>query len=184
MKSAMLEGHPLRLLFGELIRKSFYHDLHLYDHEVAGYLSDLLMEFLRTDRLYKIRNSRGQRLEEVGEMLIESHPLLEADSFGREREVRKHIGDYVLFLTGLFPASLPRRRRSVRLDYWVDYVKAGKESYGIVAKFDQFEYRNVAPLFRRLSENFELYIYGLNRVRDSLRKMESQPYQQARQLLS
>ena len=36
-------------------------------------------------------------------MLIESNPLLEAHSFDREREVRKRIGDYTLFLTGLFP---------------------------------------------------------------------------------
>jgi hypothetical protein len=36
-------------------------------------------------------------------MLIESNPMLEARSFDYERKVRKHIGDYTLFLTGLFP---------------------------------------------------------------------------------
>src|SRR5437899_6632116 len=50
----------------------------------------------------------GRRLEDVGEMLIESNPLLGAASFGREREVRKHVGDYTLFLTGLFPEHLKR----------------------------------------------------------------------------
>ena len=88
---------------------------------------------------------------DVGEMLVESNPLLDAPSFEREREVRKHIGDYTLFLTGMFPeyvATLPRR--GLRLDSIIDYVKAGKESYRIVAAFDQFEYRHVAPLFRRL----------------------------------
>jgi len=29
--------------------------------------------------------------------------MLEARSFDYEREVRKHIGDYTLLLTGLFP---------------------------------------------------------------------------------
>ena len=67
--------------------------------------------------------------------------MLEARSLDYEREVRKHIGDYTLFLTGLVPeyvASLPCR--GLRLDSLVDYVKAGKESYRIVLSFDQFEY--------------------------------------------
>jgi hypothetical protein len=110
------------------------------------------MDFVHADNLYRIRNRRGKRLEEVGEMLLESNPLLDAPSFEREREVRKHIGDYTLFLTGMFPeyvATLPRR--GLRLDSFIDYMKAGKESYRIVAAFDQFEYRHVAPLFRRLA---------------------------------
>jgi hypothetical protein len=41
-------------------------------------------------------------------MLIESNPLLAARSFDREREVWKHVGDFTLFFTGLFPDTLPR----------------------------------------------------------------------------
>ena len=114
----------------------------------------------------------------VGEMLLESHPLLQASSFEREREVRKHIGDYMLFLTGMFPeyvASLPRR--GLRLDSMIDYMKTGKESYRIVAAFDQFEYRRVAPLFRRLAEQFEYCVYGLNRVKSNLAAMREEQYQ-------
>ena len=29
-----------------------------------------------------------------------------APSFDRERQVRKHIGDYTLFFTGMFPESI------------------------------------------------------------------------------
>jgi hypothetical protein len=54
------------------------------------------------------------------------------------------------------------QRRGLRLDSIIDYVKAGKESYRIVAAFDQFEYRHVAPLFRRLAEHFEYCVHGLN----------------------
>jgi hypothetical protein len=176
-------GHPLRTLFSELVRNTFRNQLRYYDPEVADYISELLTDFARTDQLYKIRDAAGRRLDDVGEMLIESNPLLEAASFEREREVRKHIGDYTLFLTGLFPEYLKRPRRSVRLDYFVDYVKAGKESYTIVSKFDQFESRRVAPLFRRLAENFELCVYGLNRVSNELRQMENGYYQHFERIL-
>ena len=164
--------HPLRRLFAGLVAKQLPGD-----REVAEYVTNLLLDFVHADHMYRIRNARGKRLDEVGEMLIESNPLLEAASFEREREVRKHIGDYTLFLTGMFPeyvATLPRR--GLRLDSLIDYVKAGKESYRIVASFDQFEYRRVAPLFRRLAEQFEYCVYGLNRVKDDLEMLRQEQY--------
>jgi hypothetical protein len=165
-------NHPLRRLFAALVAKELPGD-----HEVAAYVGDLLLDFVHVENLYRIRNCRGKRLEEVGEMLVESNPMLDAPSFEREREVRKHIGDYTLFLTGMFPeyvATLPRR--GLRLDSIIDYVKAGKESYRIVAAFDQSEYRHVAPLFRRLAEHFEYCVHGLNRVKSDLEVLREEQY--------
>ncbi len=176
--------HPLRKLFRELVVRRYYGDAQVRDPDIARYVSDLLVHFAHVRNLYKIRDARGRRLEDVGLMLIESNPLLEARSFDREREVRKHIGDYTLFLSGLFPeyvASLPRR--GLRLDAFVDYVKAGKESYRIVSCFDQFEYRDEAPLFRRLSEAFELCVFGLNLVKQDLERIRQENYRRWRGLL-
>ena len=170
---AISPGHPLRRLFGGLVSKEMP-----ADHQIATYVAELLIDFVHVDHLYRIRNCRGKRLEEVGEMLVESNPVLDARSFGREREVRKHIGDYTLFLTGMFPeyvAALPRR--GLRLDSIVDYVKAGKESYRVVGAFDLFEYRQMAPLFRRLAESFEYCVYGLNRVKGDLEALREEHYQ-------
>jgi hypothetical protein len=78
----------------------------------------------------------------------------------------------------MFPeyvASLSRRR-GMRLDSLIDYTKAGKESYRIVAAFDQFEYRHVSPLFRRLAERFEYCVYGLNRVKTDLQTLREERY--------
>ena len=166
-------NHPLRRLFADLVAKELRSD-----REVTTYVGDLLIDFVQADHLYRIRNAHGKRLEEVGEMLVESNPLLEARSFDREREVRKHIGDYTLFLTGMFPeyvATLPRR--GLRLDSLIDYVKVGKESYRIVGAFDQFEYRRMAQLFRRLAEQFEYCVHGLNRVKNDLEVLRQEQYQ-------
>jgi hypothetical protein len=165
-------NHPLRTLFAQLLTKELPGD-----REVAAYMGGLLIDFVHVDHLYRIRNCRGKRLEEVGEMLMESNPLLDAPSFEREREVRKHIGDYTLFLTGMFPEYVARLpRRGLRLDSLIDYVKAGKESYRIVGAFDQFEYRYVAPLFRRLAEQFEYCVHGLNRVKSDLEALREEQY--------
>ena len=161
------------MLFADLVAKELPGD-----REVAAYVGNLLVDFVHIDNLYRVRNCRGKRLEDVGEMLLESNPLLEAHSFDREREVRKHIGDYTLFLTGMFPEYVARLpRRGLRLDSLVDYVKAGKESYRIVGAFDQFEYRQAALFFRRLSEQFEYCVYGLNRVKSDLEALRHEQYQ-------
>lgn len=152
---------------------------------VATYVTALLADFARTENLYRIRNALGKRLEDVAAMLAESNPLLDAASFDREREVRKHVGDYTLFMTGLFPESVARarRRQQSRVDAFVNFVQAGKESYAIVSSFDQFEYREEAPVFRRLSENFELCVVGLNLVKQELEEFQRESYQRLKHAL-
>lgn len=176
----------LRQLFGDLVWQHFFADARIEEPQIANYVSDLLADFVHIDHLYRIRNSLGERLKDVGEMLIESNPLLQASSFDRERTVRKHVGDYTLFMTGLFPESVARVRRTRRahLDAFVDFVSAGKESYAIVSSFDQFEYRDEAPLFRRLSENFELCVFGLNLVKQDLEEFRREYYGRLKRILS
>jgi hypothetical protein len=185
MPSPISEHHPLRTLFAELVHRRLLGTAQLDDVPIARYIANLLTEFCHSDNLYKVRDSRGKRLEDVGEMLIVSNPLLEGRSFIYEREVRKHIGDYTLFLTGLFPEYVARiHRKANRLDSFVDYLKAGKESYSVVAAFNQFEYSAEAPLFRRLSDNFEICVYGLNLVKQDLDQQQNRFYKQAQSLLS
>jgi len=177
--------HPLRKLFSELVQKHLLGAAQLDDVPMATYIAGLLVDFCRTDNLYRIRDSKGKRLEDVGEMLIASNPLLEGRSFLYEREVRKHIGDYTLFLTGLFPEHVARiSREKRRLDSLVDYLKAGKESYRVVAAFNEFEFRDVAPLFRRLSERFELCVFGLNLVKQDLVRQQQSGSRHLQQILS
>src|SRR2546428_13873398 len=99
----MLEGHPLRKLFADLTRETFYHELHHYDSEVAAYLVDLLVGFTHVENLYKVRDAAGRRPEDLGGMLIEANPPLGAASFDRGREGRKHGGGYTPLLAGVLP---------------------------------------------------------------------------------
>src|SRR4029077_15909714 len=100
--------HPLRQLFGALTEKSFVEHLGWPDPNVTGYLSNLLVEFTHTHRMYKIRNQQDQPVDAVADLLFESEVLLEAQSMERERDVHQHIGDFTLFMAGLFPENLRR----------------------------------------------------------------------------
>ena len=118
-------------------------------------------------------------------MLLESDPVYgPAPSFDRERQVRKHIGDYSLFFTGMFPESINHGRlRRARSESLIDFINAGKESYFIVSKFEHFEYAKVAPLFRRMSQEFEKLVYGLNQVKNEMRELQHPITQQADEFL-
>ena len=168
------ETHPLERLFAELVGQHFALEIGIRNPEVVGYVAHLLTEFCDVEQLTKIRNAAGRPLADVGEMLLESDPIYgPAPSFDRERQVRKHIGDYSLFFAGMFPKSINRfRLRRQRLESYVEWMKAGKESYYIVSKFEFFEYAKVAPLFAQLSEKFEDCVYGLNIVKNELEVMQ------------
>lgn len=168
------ESHPLRLLFVELVNAHFDREVGLRDANVKQYVADVLTDFCDCQQLYRIRDAAGRPLHDVGEMLLQADPVFgDAPSFEREREVRKHIGDYTLFFSGMFPESINRfRLRRHRLESFVDLMKAGKESYYVVSKFDQFEYRKVAPMFAKLAREFEACVFGLNMVKNDLQEMQ------------
>ncbi len=178
--------HPLRQLFGALTEKSFCEHLGWPDENVTSYVTNLLVDFTRTDHLYKIRNQQGGQVDTVVELLYESEVLLEAQSLDRERDVHQHIGDFTLFMAGLFPEYLRRLKAAGPIyhqDFLVDYVKTGKRSYGIVAQMTDGPRPEGPPLFKKLSENFELCVTGLGFVRSDLDRMREPAYRQARDLL-
>ena len=179
------ESHSLCALFGELIHHHFDRDLALRDSALQDYVVNLLAEFCEVEQMFKLRDANQRPLNDVGEMLLEADPIYgPAPSFDRERQVRKHIGDYTLFLAGMFPESINRiRLRRQRLESMVDFVKAGKESYFIVSKFDQFEYARLAPLFGKLAHEFESCVYGLNQVKGDLDEMQHPITRQAKQIV-
>jgi hypothetical protein len=167
------ESNPLRQFFQQLVERN-YCEVGVRNSEIHAYVSTLLTEFCDAGNLYKICDEHGQPLHDMGAMMLAADPIYgSASSFDRERQVRKHIGDYSLFFTGMWPESLNRCRvRSARVDGVIDFIRAGKESYFIVSKFEYFEYAKVAPLFRNMSHDFEQLVYGLNQVKNDLEEMQ------------
>jgi len=162
------QAHPLEPFFQQAVRNSYEGKLGLNDPAVTGYIARMLCEFSDARNLYKVRDGEGHPIEELDEMVRAADPVNgTAASFDEERAVRKHIGDYALFVGGMYPeaadAHSTRRHHRPTLE---ELIRAGKESYYIVSQFDLFEYEQEAPLFARLSDSFERCILGLTLVRD------------------
>jgi hypothetical protein len=173
------KAHPLEPFFQQAVRNSYEGKLGLHDPEVTGYIARLLCEFSDAQNLYKVRDETGRPIKELEDMLRASDPVNgSASSFDAERALRKYIGDYSLFVGGMYPeASASARGRRHRHPTLDELIRAGKESYYIVSQFDLFEYAQEAPLFARLSDGFERCILGLTIVRDEFaaRKMLTPP---------
>ena len=165
------EEHALRQLFHRTVSECYAEHLGVHDREVTSYVADLLTEFCVVENLYCIRDAEGRPVKDVCQMLAASDPINgTATSFDTERKVRKHIGDYALFSTGMYPEAVQRSKFSGDASF-LEMVRTGKESYYIVSQFNLFEYQNEAPYFGRLAEDFESYMYGLTKVRGELDRM-------------
>jgi len=103
-------GNPLRRLFKSALDFGFSLNP-TKNTETVDYIEEqILCEFIHIDRLYKIRNASRRSLEDIANMLAEGDVLLNAPGFSREYQVHKHIGDFTLFMLGMFPESLSRKR--------------------------------------------------------------------------
>ena len=151
----------LRRLFAALAEHTFQVELGVADPPLTDYLVELLVRFTRSDTIFSYRDTEGRRLEEVVDLLEEAGHR----DARPKREIHRHIGDYTLFWSGVFPEALPRLQSADRKDHLIDYSRAGRESYYIASTFEQEPFDAEAPVLRRLSKDFELCRYGLNQVR-------------------
>jgi hypothetical protein len=139
-------------MFRALTEMSF-EQIELRDRDLMRYVADLLVEFIHVDNLFRLRDQQGRRLDHLVDMLLDLRDQVPADA----RAARKHIGDYTLFIVGLYPESLTRRRRARSPEY---YIAQGKEAYLVVADMDRA--KPTERLFRKLSDQFEYCVTALN----------------------
>lgn len=150
----------LRRFFFDLVGRSFT-QLGIGDREIASYVSGVLADFSHSSNWLKLRNAEGRRLTSTVEMILATQaPELEASARGNsERELRKYIGDYTLFMSGLF-------RRFVEHGGYLDYyLEEGARSYRTVSSLDVSLYRPGFLLFEELGERFEAYSGALDFMR-------------------
>jgi hypothetical protein len=168
MKREVSNEHPIWVYFSEAIHDSLHTQMGVDDSDdVEAYLTTMLVEFIHRDQIYGIRDAAGRPIEHVSEMVREGDVRLNADSFDREREVHRHIGDFLLFWSGVFPEFLQYVKAPVSLDALVDVTRQGQLSYHVASTFDHPPYTEEAEILRKLSERFEMYRNGLTLVRAS-----------------
>lgn len=167
MVAVVKDAEALRGLVAGMTEHAFEVDLGIADPPLVDYVTNLVLRFLRWDQLYRLRDTEGRRLEDVAEMMCEA----ERRQGNPRREIYRHIGDFTLFWTGMYPEAVERLRRPGTRDSLLDYTTQGKRSYLIAGdcpvEIDpQAETDSPPPeVLKRLAVEFELCSLGLHKVR-------------------
>jgi hypothetical protein len=157
---ADLRTSAIRRFFTGLTEYAFHARLGVADTPLVDYISELLVRFVRSDELYPVRSVRGQRLMQVADMLAEAQHR----EGPARRQVHRHIGDFTLFWTGVYPEVVEGMRRGSK-DALIDYQQQGKRAYWIASTIPVEKETAPADVLKQLSEQFELCVYGLGEVR-------------------
>jgi hypothetical protein len=153
--------NKLQSYFLKVVRQSFW-QLGIYDATVAGYVADVLTDFARSDALYKFRSRAGRKEDSVVAMLARQPAAAAGESdVLKERSLRKYVGDYALFMSGIFRKHL---EGIGSLDY---YIQEGSRSYWSVSELDLSLYRTGYFLYQELSKKFEYYSGALDYTRNA-----------------
>ncbi|TWU36065.1 hypothetical protein Poly41_38180 [Novipirellula artificiosorum] len=139
----------------------FLSKLGVADIQLVDYLSDMMLRFVRVESLHRVRRANGKPATEVFEMVAEADRRIGL----ARREVHRHIGDFTLFWSGMYPESLRRINPNESADGFLNYCRQGKRAYAIAAEIEGGDDRPSCDLLYRLSEQFELCAYGLREVR-------------------
>jgi hypothetical protein len=140
------------------------------DPPLIDYLSALLVRFVRNDEVFAVRSPTGRRLDQVADMLTEAQ-FRQGEA---RRQIHRHIGDFTLFWLGVYPEVVDRMR-SGRKDALIDYHQQGKRAYYIASTIPVEQETAPTDVLQRLSDQFDLCVYGLSEVRRQWEQSDNPP---------
>jgi len=119
----------------------------------VDYVSEVLTRFAQTRSLYAMTDAQGRALEYVVDFIAAAGGDEVRGDRARERSLLRHLGEYTLFMSGLFRERLRARGE---LNY---YMAQGASAFGQCAHVEPRSGQRA--VFRRLHDSF-------NRIADSL----------------
>ncbi len=160
-RGLLLDVSPF-LLFNVLLRRTLPGRRSALERKVINYIANLLSLFVKTDRLYRVRPSDVVTQEHIVDMIQRTREADPSECFA----IYAHIGNFALFLTGMFPDWIEHRfrvkRRPVDRKYYEDQGAAYYHQAGLHPLAAGFELRDV---FLRLALGFSQYGQALNQMR-------------------
>ena len=146
------ENHPVSRMFRVMTERAMS-QAQLADSQVVLYVSEMLLQFLHTDNLFRYHDKTGERVCHITDML----QMAEQVDAPAKQQMYQYVGDYVLFVLGVFPESLQRPRRSSSATF---YAYHGRRSYVAASELQQRS--EAVHLYRKMADHFDRCVLGLN----------------------
>lgn len=120
------------------------------DAELADYLAALLLEFGRRERAYQVDWNDDHRHRYLVDILSD----LEASQGVRRFKVMVHLGNYALWLAGIFPDYIAARQLRAGGPDVAYYDALGRRGYELASDHALADHYNLETVFRSVAERF------------------------------
>src|SRR2546422_7069623 len=134
------------------------------DRELADYLAALLLEFGDHDRHIRLGTTAAQTYRSLVDVVAE---LADLDGAGeRAFLLHAHLGNYSLWLAGLFPDYVAARRSRAGGPDLPYYDELGRQGYRLASEHRLAERFGVASIYRAAAARFPALRQAFNRLSD------------------
>ncbi len=162
IRSGGIRAVPPKVAFYVMVRHTLL-EAGLPDAELADYLAALLVEFAVRGRAYRIA-----RYDDVSYLyLVDLVADIESESSDRRQFLlRAHLGNYSLWLSGMFPdyvVARVHRRGAPGFDYYEDL---GATAFRLASESELAGRYDLDRLYRDVAAGFGVLRRALNRVSD------------------
>ena len=134
------------------------------DRVLADYVASVFVHFGLRDRALRVSDADDQTYDTLSALCAD----LDDPDGRRSFLVRTHLGNYALWLSGVFPDHIEHRkwrRGGPDLDY---YEEMGRRGFQLAADHRLAEDHGMATLYATAAERFSLLRAALNDVSDAL----------------
>lgn len=134
------------------------------DRAVSDYLAAVLLAFGTRGRAERVSESDDQLYDTLASLLRDVNDI----NPGRAFLVRVHLGNMALWVAGLFPDGVERRRwrrGGPDLDY---FEEMGRRGFELAAAHQLSQQHGMTAVYASIAARFGLLRAALNRVSDSL----------------
>lgn len=157
-------GHASLALFSYvLVRHALLH-IGERDRLLADYAASVLLHFGLRDRARRIAAADDETYDTLAGLLESA----EGSDPRRAFLVRAHLGNYALWVSGLFPDHIAHRqwrRGGPTIEY---FEEMGRRGFQLAAEHRLATEHGVAVLFALAAERFPVLRVALNRISDAL----------------
>ena len=163
-------AHASLPLFAYVVVRHALRDAGADDRSMADYVTSMLLQFGVRDRARRIGDSDDEVYDTLAELLAHVGQGNDAGGTSAARAflVRTHLGNYALWLSGMFPDHVEQRhwrRGGPDLDYVEDM---GRRGFTLAARHRLANTYGLEGLFSAMAERFGVLRVALNRVSDRL----------------
>lgn len=166
LRDALIESrqaaHASLPLFTYVVVRHALKQVHEHDRGISDYVASLLVHFAMRDNAHRISASDDELYDTVASLLAD----VDHGDATRRFLVHAHLGNYALWLGGMFPdhvAERRQRRGGPDLDY---YDEMGQRGFALAAQHRLAKHYGMDALFEAAAERFPRIRSALNSVSD------------------